>query len=786
MPRGFPPRWRLRPRSIRAKVVTLLTVPVVSLMALWGHAAVTTASQVSDAQQLQDVNSRLLRPISDFTTAVQDERRAALTYLAAPGGDHPKALDAAKSRTDKAVVALRRGVHANSTDTAALDSALPGRLTRLLDSADSLAALRTHPGGLDAALDAYSTPVRRAFAVRASLAGADRAGAGSDARAVLELARSREALSRQVALFGAAQATDGGMTAGQYRGFIGDVALQRGLADGAVDDLRPADASAYRKVLGSPGATDLKDAQDAVQKAGAAHAVAAVSAERWRSDTSATLAGLARAEAGARTAGTGAQPYSLETLGSSGLAVVLGLLGVLLSLFLSVRIGRGLVADLTGLRNSALQMASTRLPAAMRRIHNGEDVDLDREAPLPRTAERDEVGQVGAALTTVQRAALRAVAGRAAVLTGVSGVYVSLARRSQVLLHRQLELLDTMERRTQDPVDLEDLFRLDHLTTRMRRHAESLLILSGSAPGRAWRSPVPLLDAVRAGIAETADIERVQLGEIPDLRLAGAAVADLVHLVAELAENAAQFSPPHTPVVVRGEEVGAGAILEIEDRGLGMGEEALAAANGKIRATDIDLLDSRQLGLFVVNRLAQRQHVDVSLRRSVYGGVLAVVFLPKELLEAPHPGLRPHAPGAGESTHLPHEGDASPRLPQAGEEQDVAPELPRRTAIHATATATATATDTDSHIGSDSDSGSDLPTRTAARNAPADGLPTRTPAGNASDDDGLPRRRGTSNTPGAATAPDAPLPRRPKPANTDADTNADADADADAARASSP
>ncbi|MFC7309720.1 nitrate- and nitrite sensing domain-containing protein [Streptomyces monticola] len=687
MPARFPLPERLRPKSIRAKVVTLLTLPVVSLMALWGHAAVTTASQVSATEQLKQVNSSLVQPISRFTAAVQDERAAALKYRATPDPAARNGYDAAKSRTDKAVTDLRAGVHSSSTDIAALDSTLPGRIKSLLKSADSLPEQRESTSGPAAVLSGYGTAVERAFAVRSGLAGADLTDRTSDTRTVIELARAREALSRQDAVLGAAQAA-GRMTPSQYRGFVGDVALQRGLTKGAVSDLRPEDAAAYRKVLDSAGATDLATAQDAVLGAGAAKAAAAVPGTRWHSAAGHTLTGLAEAEDGATAAGTEAKPYSLATLGSSGLAVILGLFGVALSLLLSVRIGRGLVADLTGLRNSALELAATRLPAAIRRIHNGDDLDLDTEAPLARTPIRDEVGQVGAALTTVQRAALRAVAGRAAVLTGVSGVYVSLARRSQVLLHRQLELLDTMERRTENPTDLEDLFRLDHLTTRMRRHAESLLILSGSAPGRAWRNPVPLIDAVRAGIAETADIDRVQLHEIPDLRLAGTAVADLVHLVAELAENAAQFSPPHTPVVVRGEEVGAGAVLEFEDRGLGMGDEALAAANEKIRATDIDLLDSRQLGLFVVNRLAERQRVDVTLRRSVYGGITAVVFIPKELLEAPHPGLRPlpepeseAAPEAPPKPQLAPAPEPTPE-PEAGPEQPhpypEPTELPRR------------------------------------------------------------------------------------------------------------
>ncbi|MGW6316607.1 nitrate- and nitrite sensing domain-containing protein [Streptomyces sp. NPDC055099] len=657
-----PERWR--PKSIRAKVVTLLTVPVLSLMALWGHAAVTTASQVSATEQLRQINATLVRPVAHFTSAAQDERAAALKYQATPGNAARDEFDAAQARTDKAVTALRAGVRSSSTDLAALDAALPGRVRSLLTSAGSLGERRESSRGASAVLSDYGTAVDRAFAVRSKLAGADQPDRASTSRAVLELARSREALSRQDAVLDAARAS-GSMSAAHYRTFVGAVAEQRAFADAAVADLRAEDATAYRKVLDSPAASELAASQDDISAAGPSGAATAVTAARWHATAGPTLAGLADAERGAIDTGVDAKPYSLANLGSSGLAVLLGLVGVILALLLSVRIGRGLVADLTGLRNSALELAAHRLPATIRRIHDGEALDLEKEAPLSRDPVRDEVGQVGAALTTVQRAALRAVAGRAAVLTGISGVYVSLARRSQLLLHRQLELLDTMERRTENPTDLEDLFRLDHLTTRMRRHAESLLILSGSAPGRAWRTPVPLIDAVRAGIAETEDIERVHLDDIPDLRLAGTAVADLVHLVAELTENAAVYSPPHTPVVVRAQEVGAGCVLEIEDRGLGMGDEALAAANEKIQAADVDLLDSRQLGLFVVNRLAQRQHIEVTLRRSVYGGITALIFLPQQLLEAPHPGLRPlpQPPRAEETSPAPAPVPSLTRIP---------------------------------------------------------------------------------------------------------------------------
>ncbi|WP_377273981.1 sensor histidine kinase [Peterkaempfera sp. SMS 1(5)a] len=192
-----------------------------------------------------------------------------------------------------------------------------------------------------------------------------------------------------------------------------------------------------------------------------------------------------------------------------------------------------------------------------------------------------------------------------------------------------------MERRTEDPAELADLFRLDHLTTRMRRHAEGLIILSGAAPGRAWRRPVPLLDVVRAAVSEVEDYARVEVHRMPHVSVAGPAVADLTHLVAELVENATAFSPPHTRVHVRGEQVGNGYAVEIEDRGLGMGADAMADANRRIEAAQqLDLFDSDRLGLFVVSRLARRQSVRVSLRPSAYGGTTAVVLLPTTLLEA--------------------------------------------------------------------------------------------------------------------------------------------------------
>jgi hypothetical protein len=268
----------------------------------------------------------------------------------------------------------------------------------------------------------------------------------------------------------------------------------------------------------------------------------------------------------------------------------------------------------------------------MRRLAAGEPVDIETEAPRLDYSQ-DEAGQVGQAVNTLQRAAVEAAVKQADMRRGVSEVFVNLARRNQVLLHRQLSLLDHMERRTEDSDELADLFRLDHLTTRMRRHAEGLVILSGAAPSRQWRKPVQLMDVVRAAVAEVEDYERIEVRRLPRLAVDGGAVADLTHLIAELLENATVFSPPHTAVQVLGERVANGYTLEIHDRGLGMAADALLEANLRLAETpEFELSDTDRLGLFVVSRLAQRQGVRVSLQPSPYGGTTAVVLVPGRIL----------------------------------------------------------------------------------------------------------------------------------------------------------
>ena len=303
-----------------------------------------------------------------------------------------------------------------------------------------------------------------------------------------------------------------------------------------------------------------------------------------------------------------------------------------MSIALSLVIGRGLVRQLRELRESALTLAHEKLPEVISRLRAGEPVDISDYAP-GETSSGNEIDQVQHAFSIVQQSAVQSAVDEARLRRGISDVFRNLAGRSQSLLHRQLTLLDGMERRATEPDELEDLFRIDHLTTRMRRHAEGLIILSGEAPARGWRQPVPLVDVLRAAVAEVEDYTRIRVLCRTNAAVAGHAVADIIHLIAELAENATVFSPPNTPVRIQGDVVGRGFAVEIEDRGLGISAARLEEINANLaNPPQFDLSGSDRLGLFIAGQLAQRHDIKITLRPSVYGGTTAIVLIPTALV----------------------------------------------------------------------------------------------------------------------------------------------------------
>jgi anti-sigma regulatory factor (Ser/Thr protein kinase) len=277
-------------------------------------------------------------------------------------------------------------------------------------------------------------------------------------------------------------------------------------------------------------------------------------------------------------------------------------------------------------------------------------------------------------------------------------VFLNLAWRSQSLLHRQLSMLDTMERQASDPDALEDLFALDHLTTRMRRHAEGLVILSGAPPARGWHHPVAVRDILRGALAEVEDYTRVVVEAVSPVALEGGAVADITHLVAELIENATAFSPPGTQVRLRAQPVAGGYTVEVEDRGIGMNEAELAEANERLaHPPEFDLADSDRLGLFIIGRLAMRHHITVTLGTSPYGGVRAVVLIPPDVIArdegpvyeqtwadepAADSGWRPGTGWASPAAPVPRPAvtprEIVPPTERGGRTGAALPELPRR------------------------------------------------------------------------------------------------------------
>ncbi|EGX58315.1 large secreted protein [Streptomyces zinciresistens K42] len=624
-----------RGKSIRRKMMALLLVPLVSLTAIWGFATVLTGRAVAQLFTVSSLVEKIGYPTEDAIRVLQQERRQALVYLAdRRASDALSALRATRSATDTAIAEIRR--NAKDADVRdGLDQRAGERLTAVLDAFAGIGPLRSsvEDGTMTRAeaLKQYNLLVDPSYSLLGALDGVDNVAMQKQARALLNVTRARDLLSREDALLGSALVV-GTLTRDEIRDVSDLVAQRTVMYDVSLTDLPAADRGRYERFWKGASSGPLRVTEQAVIFSRPGQP-STVDAADWDKAAGGVLDELRKLDddAGTRYQDR-ANPVAMSVITKAVVAGVLGLFAVLLSLFLSVRIGRGLIRDLRQLRLEAHEASGVRLPSVMRRLSAGEQVDVETEVPRLEY-DKNEIGEVGQALNSLQRAAVEAAVKQAELRAGVSEVFVNLARRSQVLLHKQLTLLDTMERRTEDTEELADLFRLDHLTTRMRRHAEGLVILSGAAPSRQWRKPVQLMDVVRAAVAEVEDYERIEVRRLPRVAVTGPAVADITHLVAELLENATVFSPPHTAVQVLGERVANGFTLEIHDRGLGMAADVLLDANLRLAETpEFELSDTDRLGLFVVSRLAQRQNVRVSLQPSPYGGTTAVVFIPDALL----------------------------------------------------------------------------------------------------------------------------------------------------------
>ncbi|MER6085778.1 nitrate- and nitrite sensing domain-containing protein [Streptomyces sp. NPDC001833] len=312
----------------------------------------------------------------------------------------------------------------------------------------------------------------------------------------------------------------------------------------------------------------------------------------------------------------------------TGAAVMVALLAAFI---LAGMVARQMSRSMRQLRNAAFGIAEQRLPMLVDQLSRTDPGRVDtRVAPIPITS-TDEIGEVARAFDQVHREAVRLAAEQALLRGNINAIFTNLSRRNQSLIEGQLTLITDLENNEADPDQLENLFKLDHLATRMRRNGENLLVLAGEEPGRRWDQPVPLVDVLRAASSEVEQYERIDLSGVPEAEIHGRAVTDLVHLLAELLENATTFSSPQTKVRVTATRLPDGRIMiEIHDKGIGLTAEDFADINHKLaNPPTVDAAISQRMGLFVVGRLSDRHGIRVQLRPSgEQAGTTSLVMLP--------------------------------------------------------------------------------------------------------------------------------------------------------------
>ncbi|GAA2291728.1 hypothetical protein GCM10010149_43940 [Nonomuraea roseoviolacea subsp. roseoviolacea] len=620
-----------RGRPIALKLLVLLLVPLTSLVGLWAFAAALTGGDGLRLLQVNELVTNLSNPAEQINVQLQNERLASVEYLTSRQGR--QLLTTQRALTDRTVAAFRQ-LAARERD---LSPQMATQLDALYRELDELPRLRRKVDGTDPAplqvIDGYSRIADATFRMFDAMVLVPEQSLYRQARAVTMLGEAKDILSRERAVIAVVLAR-GRITKAEREAFIGMVGTRRLLYTQALSQLDGRLRGPFEELVASPAYQEFLKAEDAVRGQAAMNGLPAAAAT-WPVDGdnlwAATERNQFQAVRGVLRRVTPAADGILTKIGVAGGA---GLLAVLTSILLSLRFRRRLGEELASLRDAATELAEVRLTGLVKRLRAGGDGPTEEElAPLEVKADTAEVRDIVTAFNSVQRTAVEAAVDQARLRHGVSQVFVNLARRNQTLLHRQLMQLDSMERHTEQPEMLADLFKLDHLTTRMRRHAESLIILSDQAPGRGWRNPVPLVDVLRAAVAEVEEYPRVEVLQPPQVAVLGGAVTDVAHLVAELVENATLFSPPQTRVDVRSALTPHGVTVEIEDRGLGLVRAELEELNARLEEVpEFDLAQSDRLGLFVVSRLAARHGIRVRLGPSPYGGLTAMVALPASLL----------------------------------------------------------------------------------------------------------------------------------------------------------
>lgn len=626
--------------GIRARILAIALVPSVALLGIGVGTAGYLIREGRESKQWAEVNQEAVSHARDVVALVEQERMLSLWQLSGEQSD-PAALDATRKKLDAAFVELARY-------SSELQTRSKGAMGADTGGFDTLSASMPQIRGQ---IDAGRMPIEQTYGIYNQILDAVALGSNqitSNAPtaqvgvALLNAVRTLHAMedmSRSAALTAAELngRLSGGPLRNDYRNLVGSyrTALPQLVADLGAD---PA-AEKIRAALESPGWQQVAAMEDYLinppeldkngdvppppmtfaEWSSAQEQLSAPVIDAWKSLND--HANQIAADEGERTAE--------NSLWAGAAVLALALVAFLLSLWLANR----LIGRLKRLRTETLDLAEVELPETMRKLAAGEQID-------PQAAHLDfgddEIGSVANAFNRAHTAAVSAAVTEARTREGVRAVFLNLAHRSQMVVHQQLEVLDEAEQRQEDPAMLDAFFRLDHLATRQRRNAENLVILGGSQPGRQWRSPVPLVDLVRSAIGESLDYKRVHNRRMPQVFIVGNVVADLIHLLAELLDNATAFSPPQSRVEVSGNVVGKGVVIEISDQGMGMPAEELDRVNEMLRnPPDFGvetLSETSRLGLFIVSQLGVRHGISVQLSESEYGGIRAIVLVPNSVV----------------------------------------------------------------------------------------------------------------------------------------------------------
>ena len=622
---------RRKATTIWTQVLLIALVPSIAVLVVGAAASTYLVNRGLQINGFADDVRGALEPMSRFVAAVQEERRLTME----------RASDQANSTTD--LEAQRRRVDDVMSDMEATGERLAanasedlrGSLTRLAQARHGIPAVRQQfDTGVVDAWKAYHLYNDLLDLCGATIQGIARSAAdaevGFEQMISYDMFKSAEAMSRAHAM--AVRAVALGLDGAQFHELAHQLGMYHEQVESIVPRMTPQEKGTYTALKQTPGWTTLVSGDNSLMNRGPVKEAVSFDVPQWEAaarQVGQALMGLYATHsqyAASLAADRGRTTFLYSILGGAAiLAIAIG------ALVIALRLSRRLVKRLRRLREDTLDLAHHGLPQVVAAIVEGQGREVEQQVGWLEYG-GDEVGQVADAFNTAQRTAIATAVREAETRQGVRAVFLNIARRSQVIVHRQLKVLDTAERSVEDPDQLQLLFQLDHLATRSRRNAENLIILGGEQPGRQWRNPVSLRDIVRSAIAETEQYTRVGTSAIPDVSVSGAAVADIVHLLAELIDNGTAFSPGDSRVEVRGGLVARGAILEIEDQGLGIDEAQRDALNAMLlRPPDFNVMalsTETRVGLFVVARLAARHGIRISLRDGDYGGTRAIVLIP--------------------------------------------------------------------------------------------------------------------------------------------------------------